>query len=162
MGTIVKQLSPGDKGIEETIQIMQFFLEKYTNTPEIKQVLVDNGLLEGGTADKVKNIYNYVAKRYTYKPDPNGIELVKSPKHTIIGKKHYGDCDDLSVALATLLRTAGIQTRYRTVAWKRGFGNQFTHVYVICFDGTNWIPLDPSAGYDGYKKEVNYFRKKDW
>lgn len=156
------QLSGGDKGIEETVDLMQMFLDKYSNNSSIKNILNKNNLIGISKSDTIKRIFTYFAHHYTYKPDPKDIELVKSPKHTIIGNEKYGDCDDLSLALATFLRNAGIKTKFRTVAWKPNNGNNFTHIYVMAYDGFKWIALDPSAGISGYQKEVDYFRKKDW
>ena len=154
------ELKDGDEGVEQTIRLMQKYKNKYINHQVIKTIA--NRLKGYNHQETIKNTFSYVAQNYSYKPDPKGIELVYSPKHTIIGNVKAGDCDDLSVVLSTLLEANGIKTKFRTVAWKKGYEDTFTHVYVIAYDNFNWIALDPSAGIRGYKNEVKYFKKRDW
>lgn len=155
------ELKPGDIGVDDTVYFMILFANKYANLNEIRNELIDNNLLESDKDKRIHKIYNYFVSKYKYVPDPEGIELVRSPKWTILNNERYGDCDDLSTALATYLLTAGIRVKFRVGAWKKEYGNNFTHVWVLA-KGTNWIPLDPSAGINGYNKEVNWFRKKDY
>ncbi len=53
-------------------------------------------------------IYRHVVENYNYISDPEGDELIQSPQETmqIMG----GDCEDLSILLASLLDNIGIKT----------------------------------------------------
>lgn len=156
-------LKPGDAGIADTIAFMVHFKNKYKSFPEVIQDLKNEKLLDSNNISQViDDIFKWFVANYKYVPDPVDIELIRSPKYTIIGKERYGDCDDLSTALATYLEAVGIETKYRTVAWKKETGNNFTHVYVLAKDKSGWIPLDPTAGTGGLRSEVKYHRKKDW
>lgn len=164
--TVSKQiLKSGDAGVAQTMQLMKSYVLEYANNPQIKQIV--NKLSVSGTCNAkmqtMKNIFNFVVDTIRYTPDPNGVELVKSAKHTILGNMKYGDCDDLSVALATLYKSLGLNVWFRAVAWKRASGNAFTHVYVVielpC--GKFVMPCDPSMGKKGFGNEVTYFRKMD-
>lgn len=159
---IKKTLVAGDKGVDDTIQLMQMFLNKYLNNFQIINEMKQNKLFGNNKNETIKNIFYWFVKNYRYVPDPPTIELVRSPKWTIINKQRYGDCDDLSLALATYLENAGIKTIFRVGAWKKETGNNFTHVWVLANNGKKYIPLDPSNKENGYMNEVNYFRKKDY
>ena len=160
-------LKAGDAGVAQTVKLMTEYVLSYANNPQIKSIserLRDNS---GSCVSKfktIKNIFLYITRNMSYTSDPDGVELVKSVKHTILGSKKYGDCDDLSVALATLLASAGYKVWFRTIAWKKGQGNDFSHVYVMvelpC--GKFVMPLDPSMSDKGFGNEVKWFRKKDW
>ncbi|HRP02932.1 MAG TPA: hypothetical protein PLE30_09835 [Candidatus Kapabacteria bacterium] len=103
-------LKSGDAGVTQTMQLMRFYVLEYANNTQIKQIV--NKLSVSGTCNAkmktIKNIFNYVVDTIKYTPDPNNIELVKSAKHTILGNMKYGDCDDLSVALATLYKAISL------------------------------------------------------
>ena len=157
------RLQAGDRGVDDTVAFMSEFTRKYTGHRQVIEELRSNDLVDIRDKDKtIKNIYDYFANLYTYKPDPEGIELIRSPKWTILNGERWGDCDDLSCALATYLRTAGVDCKFRTGAWKKETGNAFTHVWLLAKGKRGYVPLDPSAGKNGYLKEVNWHRKKDY
>jgi len=163
---VTKQiLQRGDSGVLQTLDLMKSYVNEYKDNLQIKGIV--NKLSQNSNCNNkmqtIKNIFLYIVNNINYIPDPNNIELVKSAKHTILGSLKYGDCDDLSVALATLLKAYGLKVWFRVVAWKRENGNDFTHVYVIVeLPCKKYImPLDPSMGEKGFGNEVKYFRKMD-
>jgi hypothetical protein len=167
-------LKAGDAGVEQTIKLMKKYADEYAGNPQIKKLVSDiekvmDSQNEFSSDCKrkfklIEYLYIYVIHNIRYELDPPNIELVKSPKHTILGNSKYGDCDDLSVALATLLKCAGFECWYRVVAWKKGKGDDFTHVFLMvelpC--KSKVMPLDPSMRPGGFGNMVNYFRKKDY
>ena len=68
-----------------------------------------------------------------YVKDPAGIELLHDPRliaRAIAGHKLvYGDCDDMSMYLAALLKSVGLRPLFRAVGYN---GRPFQHVYVRC------------------------------
>ena len=158
--TYERNLRDGIKGIEDTICLMSKFVNDYKNNADIKLIVLS---LKGKTKlETAQNIFDYINKNMRYVSDPDNIELVKSAKHTILGNSKYGDCDDLSTALATLLFAAGIPCVFRTIAWKPGKSLAFTHVYCIAnIDGAE-IPLDPSMGSKGFNNQIKFRKMKDW
>lgn len=168
-------LKSGDKGVVQTIELMTKYVNEYTSNPDIIALVQEiintvNRREKKLTKDCEKKfklieyIFIYIIHNLKYQLDPPNIELVKSPKHTILGNSRYGDCDDLSVALATLLKTAGFNVWFRVVAWKKETGKAFTHVFVMvelpC--GEKVMPLDPSMHTAGFGNMVHYFRKQDF
>lgn len=53
-------------------------------------------------------IYRYVVENFNYISDPEGDELIQTPQETI--QIMGGDCEDLSILLASLLDNVGIKT----------------------------------------------------
>lgn len=151
-----KEIPIGDEGIRQTIIKMRQFVNDYYQNERIVNLAKKLGTDE--------NIYAHVVKKIKYKNDPDGIELVASPKHTILGNRNFGDCDDMSVALATLLKAKGRTVYFRTAAWKpenKAKGDDsFTHVYVVIQSGGRLIPLDVTM--NDFGREVVWYRKKDW
>ena len=56
----------------------------------------------------ITTLYRYIVEEYTYIPDPEGTELIRSPYETITLKG--GDCEDLSILLMSLLENLDIKT----------------------------------------------------
>jgi transglutaminase-like putative cysteine protease len=154
MANTREQIEVGDVGILKTNKLMKKYVNDYYTHPRIKDIAM--------RLNTIDNIFNYVVDTIKYQNDPPDVELVASVKHTVLGKRKYGDCDDLSVALATLLKARGYQVAFRNVAWRSDIkDDRFTHVYVVVFSGGREIPLDPTMGKSGYNKQVVYRRKKD-
>lgn len=167
-------LKNGDSGVTQTIKLMREYVNEYALNPDIKKLVSDIAKVMDyqnefkSSCERrfklIEYIFIYIIHNIKYKLDPPNIELVKSAKHTILGNSKYGDCDDLSVALATLLKSAGFNVWFRCVAWKKEYGDAFTHVFVMvelpC--RTKVMPLDPSNNVSGFGNMVKYFRKKDY
>ena len=158
---IEKDLKPGDAGVEDTTEIMRDFAVKYKNDPTTKALV--KRITAGLKTDiaKIKALFNYVVKTMRYQSDPADAELVMSVKHTLHGNKRYGDCDDLSTALATLLICAGYKCGYKTVAWKPEAGDNFSHVYVMVEYEGGLLPLDPTMKEGGFGREVPHIRRSE-
>jgi len=169
---IQKDLRDGDNGISDTIEIMENFAVEYKNDSRVQAIIrdIDAKLTHTGDdlkyhCERIKNIFNYICSKMTYVSDPDWAELVVSVKHSLFGDMPYGDCDDLSVALATLLLGAGYKTAFKTVAWRKSDPNQpFTHVYVVVLAQPEfWLVLDPTMGTIGYGNEIREItRRKEW
>lgn len=152
-------LKPGDAGVKDTVDLMYNYINQWKTDQRIKDLV--SKFKTYNELETAKKIFNYVVNTVKYKFDPEGIELVKSVKHTILGNMKFGDCDDLTVALNTLLEAAGIKTQIKTIAWRKN-NNAFSHVYTIAYINNNWLPLDPTLKNTGFNHEVNYHRFKVW
>lgn len=96
----------------------------------------------------------WVNRKVQYMADPRGIETLHDPRIIAAGiRSHthvYGDCDDLSMYLAALLKTVGLAPRFRAVGYN---GRNFSHVYVVC----NNTALDPTR--DAWTVTLTPFRE---
>src|SRR5690606_29229151 len=103
------------------------------------------------TKQTILNAYNYVVKKVPYVKDPEGYEQITAPIHLESGKKKGGDCDCQVTFLSSLLTALGIKNRIKTIAWRM---EQFTHVVLEAFTGSDWIVLDPTRGKSGFGQTV--------
>jgi transglutaminase-like putative cysteine protease len=88
---------------------------------------------------EITTLFHFVRDSIRYMRDVRGVETVQTPVATL--SRGYGDCDDKSTLLASLLESVGHPTRF--VAIGRG-PNSFSHVYVETRIGTRWIGLEPT------------------
>jgi hypothetical protein len=71
----------------------------------------------------ITTLYRHIVENYSYISDPEGVEVISSPKETI--QRNGGDCEDLSILLCSLLENLGIKT-YLVLT--------DTHAYCLAYD----------------------------
>lgn len=114
------------------------------------QILINAGLdSHANKRDVIAAIFRYV-KQLKYIHDPAGsFDSVQNARTTIA--KGFGDCDDLSVALATLLAQVGFTPRFVLARYKeksKGYDHVYVDVELPQSEGGR-IALDPSANRRG-------------
>lgn len=86
--------------------------------------------------DEAKALGQFVQSRVRYVKDPVGIEQLHDPLTLIEQMERgvaVGDCDDMSLLLATMLLSIGHQPYFRTVRYKTKTG-PYNHIYVVVYD----------------------------
>lgn len=63
-----------------------------------------------------------------------------------------GDCDDVAVFFASILKACGFQVRF--VAIRYDDTPDFKHVFVEAFDGQEWRRLDPTVAVGTVHRET--------
>lgn len=97
---------------------------------------------------EIKAIFEFVKRIVRYTRDVDGVEYVKTPlRHLLEYQSYgvsYGDCDDMSLLLATLLRSAGYRTRFVIIRPPNVPVQAFTHIYVEALQPATrkWVALD--------------------
>lgn len=127
--------STGVQGVRETLQRMAGLI----NGAILDATLRDQaaraiaGCPKGHKTCHCIALLNWVNRKVSYVADPQGIETLHDPRiiaQGIRNRKHvYGDCDDLSMYLAALLKSVGYTPTLRAVGY---FGKPLSHVYVVC------------------------------
>lgn len=156
-----------DKALKNLMINMNAELMKWIDYNEIKAIVNNNGWTDLQQGDRMHAIYNYICEHFSYAPDiyPK-YEPLKAPPYTLLSvyDRHRCNSFDISLALACLLRTAGIKTKFRVIAYKKVFGDLLNHCYVMAYnsDSNQWTPLDVMLGKEGYGNELDYYRVKDF
>lgn len=131
---------PGEKGNLQTIEVMKKLARKSSGHPRVKlqaieilnQYLVEpNNYLDESFAigDWVKNHIRYVK-------DADFIEQLTHPLtmlDLIYQGRARGDCDDMSLLIATLLLSIGHTPLFRAVRYKHENG-PYNHIYVVDYE----------------------------
>lgn len=144
----VRELRAGDAGTDDTVKEMIRLIRSGMQNPDVKRIARSLKSQSKDQLDYFRLAHEYVVNNIRYEHDKwNGkeAEVVASARLTLAGDRDFGDCDDMVVALATLLKLDGIPVRIKVVAWKPEYKDQFTHVYLLAkikaLDA--WIPSDP-------------------
>lgn len=135
--------SGGDAGIRQTLAQMARLTNASFLDPTIRDqaAYAIGACMRGDKACQCYSLNAWVSKVVRYVSDPKGVELLHDPRlvaRAIREKKLvYGDCDDMSMYLAALLKSVGLQPIFRAAGYN---GRPYQHVYVMC----QQMKLDPT------------------
>ena len=146
--------SSGDAGIKQTLRQMARLINGAMLDPAIRDqaAYAIAGCDRNNRACQCASLLSWVGRKVRYVRDPAGVELLHDPRliaRAIAQKKLvYGDCDDLSMYLAALLKAVGLSPSIRAVGYN---GRPFQHVYVVCqgvtLDATRNAWISPVWSY---------------
>lgn len=139
---IINQLS-GSGAIYQTVQQMKQMINEGSIDPIIRKqaFLATRHCDRNDKPCKIHSILSFIKNNMEYVFDPTTFELLQHPKllARAVDKRliPYGDCDDFSMYLASLLKSIGLFPKLKII----GTDMSYHHVYVICdgyvLDGTS-------------------------
>ena len=123
---------PGAAGIVQTMGLMRSMTNQAISHPLIRQhaARATEHVGRGDHKQSALAIGEWVRAKVRYVPDPLHNEHLTNPVAMALaiaeGKKVYGDCDDMSMLVAAMAKSIGMQPTFHGV----GRGAQFHHVYT--------------------------------
>ena len=145
----------GAAGINETLRVMRALTREGKKNLRVRETAgaQTKSCQQKDYSCEVRTLHAFVRDSIRYLGDINGVETVQAPQKTL--EYGYGDCDDKSVLLASLLESIGHPTRFVAIGFAPGV---FEHVYVETLIGTRWIALETTepveAGWSPDPKAV--------
>lgn len=140
-------LLSGDAGVAQTIAQMRQLVDEALRDPSIIRLATDIVRSVPAFDDYAETnaLYEWVRRNIRFTKDPVNKEKLYPPAELL--KIRAGDCDDISMLLATLVMAVGYPARLMTVAASPSSPEQFSHVYMeaeIPAGSGQWIPMDPA------------------
>ena len=133
------RIRDGTEGVKDTLYIMSRLVRRYKRDPDL--IATANRLTAHvpakDWAGQVAALHEFVRDEIRYTLDVNGVETLRTPERLL--RERQGDCDDMSLLLATLLESIGHPTRFVAVGESPG---TLTHVYVETRVGDKWVALE--------------------
>lgn len=131
---VVHPQRSGPDGIKDTLALMQSMVNRSFLNPLIRRLAAD-ATQHCDPADKrclSASLLAFVQRSMRYVRDPVGVEALHDPiaiaQEIVRGGKPFGDCDDFSLFLATLMKSVGLPAAFKAVGYN---GGQLSHVYVV-------------------------------
>lgn len=130
-----------------TLQLMrELILKRYQNEDFITLGMQLHRLSSDKSRESlIQTVDNWIRKRYRYESEY--VETLRDPQYMYDALSQnglfVGDCDDVSMMLATIYKAMGI--RVRLVALKSVPDPDFDHVLVEAYDGVTWWVVDPTV-----------------
>jgi transglutaminase-like putative cysteine protease len=151
--------SDGQAGIFETVKIIQAMIDVCKASPRLRtdavRVIARLPKRTGKIGD-ADAIFRYLKGRVKYVPDIHGVEVLQTPRYTL--RHGGGDCDDLTILLASFLEAIGVPTGIRIA----GRGGRWDHIYPVHWTGTAWRPIDLTLKLPGIENRKKYDMFKDF
>jgi hypothetical protein len=154
-------LLSGDAGVEQTIALMRQLVDEALRDPSIIRLAADIVRSVPAFDDfaEANALYEWVRRNIRFTKDPVNKEKLYPPAELL--KIRAGDCDDISMLLATLLMAVGYPARLMTIA-APGSPDQFSHVYVEAEIAGRWIPVDPARADSEFGVAPPMFTRARW
>jgi transglutaminase-like putative cysteine protease len=155
---------------EDTVGHLLVIARTQAVAPEVRRVVesIVRGIPEKQWSLEMQGIFAWVKNNLRYLRDPEGTEYVQTPIRHIINVDtngaSFGDCDDASLLLATLLRNAGFKVKFVIISSPGHVGPGYNHIYVEALDPSvmAWIPLDATMKDKPYGWKPSFNRKKEF
>ena len=149
-GTSLKQVTPKIQNSElgtginanlKTVKFMKKIAESRAGEPTVRafatKILQAYRVPSHAYADEALAIGEFVQKNMRYVRDPRDHELLQDPVMVIDQIENQGfssgDCDDMSLLIATLLLSIGHNPKFKCVRYQSLTGN-FNHIYVVVYE----------------------------
>lgn len=153
----------GPDGVRITLDLMRRLVKKWRGDPEM--IAFAHSLIAGIPAKDdraiIQRVFEYVRDRITYRLDANDVEVLRAPD--VLIAQGYGDCDDKSTLLSTLLESLGYKTRFVVIGF---VPDEYEHVYNEVRFGSGWLPLDSTEqvemGWSAYDGERRILARMNW
>jgi len=145
LGTLTDHEIPiGDAGIRATLRRMAVLARRGIRDEQtlvMSRKITSTAPVANKSAE-AKAIFDWTVKNIRYVQDPVHIEFIMSPAKLIeVGS---GDCDDLSITVASMAEAVGIPARFvavKTMA-RDGYSPRFNHVYPELYLDGRWVAHD--------------------
>lgn len=138
-GTRLSVIPSGRAGVRATLEAMRQQVKEGKRDMSVRQTAGDltQHIQQKNYLGEVKALHRFVRDNIRYTRDISGIETIQGPAYTL--EHGFGDCDDKSSLLASLLESIGHKTRFVAVGKSP---DNFNHVYVETRVGKDWFPLE--------------------
>lgn len=132
----------GVAGVRATLKIMIKLVHQGRKDPGVialaEQVVKD--CAPNDTKCEIGKLFYWVKSHIRYLRDVRDVEKINTAERTL--RVGTGDCDDMSVLLASLLEAAGNKTKFMVMGFESG---EYEHVVTQVRLGAEWITLDPTV-----------------
>lgn len=135
-----KTIRSGMGGNLDTVSAMRQLARARSKDPFVRdfalQILRSYGVRSHNYKSEALAIGDYIKNNMRYVRDIDNVERIQDPLlilQDIQAGKGAGDCDDMSLIIATLLLSIGAQPYFRTVRYSGAVG-PYNHIYVVLKD----------------------------
>lgn len=157
---------PMSRYTDKTVSVMHELVKKAKTDPDFRKLSLwlsrdgDPSRDWKNYAAELENVFNRLRRVVTYRRDPFQVEWVQSPWRTL--EMGAGDCDDMSVLIASIMGSLGARYRFVTLKADMGRPDEWSHIFPEIFvSGKGWVAADMSVANDlGFR--ARGFVEKIW
>jgi len=146
----ISKVGDGIKGNLDTVAVMKKLAQEYSQSALVKRLATNilnyEKIPSHHYLDEARAIGTFVQKNIRYVKDPVGTESLQTPDMMIkmMADVGYamGDCDDMSLLIATLLMSIGIRPVFCCVRYSDK-SQSFNHIYVVVYERNITDTMNP-------------------
>lgn len=135
------RLADGKSGNLETVEVMKGIARARASNPLVRQlalqILLSHKVPSNYYKDEALAIARFVKEKVRYVRDITNVETLMDPL-TLIDQiqrgEAQGDCDDMSLLIATLLLSIGHQPYFRIIKYTDDNSAPYAHIYVVDYE----------------------------
>src|SRR2546423_2293776 len=134
----------------DQIRFLRAMVDRYKSNQLIRHKAIEIVFQQAGCPPKAKlcqavAIGRWVQQHITYVNE--GVETFQSPVRTLTYR--YGDCDDFTTLICSLLEAIGIRSELVGLSWRGQFRHIFARALVpVPGAGVRRVPLDATLDQD--------------
>lgn len=145
---------PSREGVRAKLKYMRGLIDEDRSNPYVRslaaRILRASRIPPTLPAERARALFDWVRAVFLYMHEP--VETFTRPRRLLLDDDfHFGDCDDFTLALATLHEAAGFDTALEAIGWEGRFRHVFHRVragrQVLAAEATLPQPFgfDPAA-----------------
>ena len=140
----IYRIEEGAPGVRQTLYVMRDVVRETARDPDFIEYArkLLSGIPPKDWQREILALFHFVRNNIRYTLDPDGTEVLATPWSLL--QMGSGDCDEMAMLLAALLKASGKPVRFVAVGFDAG---DLSHVYVEVKNGDKWIPLDVTEPY---------------
>jgi hypothetical protein len=141
------QIPKGYAGTKQTVAHIVHLIREGAKDFCVRQHAIDilfaNGVPPKDYLGEIRTLFAWVQHNVRYTRDIHRVELLHSARRML--ELRAGDCDDMTILLAAMLKAIGHPVRLVLVGFNPHKKAVFTHIYLEAFCKGWWIPLDATV-----------------
>jgi len=141
-----KRIPKGYAGTLKTVAHINNLIKQGAKDFRVRQTAIEilfaNGIPPKDYLGEIETLFEWVKNNVRYTRDIHRVELLHTPRRML--ELRAGDCDDMTILLASMLKSIGHPVRLALVGFNPKKKKLFTHIYLEVNYKGRWIPLDPT------------------
>jgi hypothetical protein len=141
------KIPTGYAGTKKTVAYIIGLIKEGAKDFCVRQTAIDilfaNGVPPKDYLGEIRTLFAWVQHNIRYTRDIHRVELLHSARRML--ELRAGDCDDMTILLAAMLKAIGHPVRLVLVGFNPQRKKLFTHIYLEAFYQGWWLPLDPTV-----------------
>ena len=138
------QIPKGYAGTKKTVGYIIGLIKEGAKDFDVRQTAIDilfqHAIRPKDYLGEIRALFEWVKNNVRYTRDIHRVELLHTARRML--ELRAGDCDDMTILLAAMLKAIGHPVRLALVGFNPQRKALFTHIYLEGYHKGLWIPLD--------------------
>jgi len=140
IGRIPKGYAGTRKTVDYIVQLIQAGAKDFCVRQRAIDILIRTRVRPKDYLGEIQTLFEWVKNNVRYTRDIHHVELLHSARRML--ELRAGDCDDMTILLASMIKSIGHPVRLVLVGFNPRNKKLFSHIYLEALCKGLWIPLD--------------------